>query len=494
MSHEPLLATNSVENNATYTVQEEDTGLEAKSSVPIEDVNPLGYGVGFWSATLLNISGMIGSGIFSTSSLVIRSVGSVGMLLVMYIIAPLVTYAGLTVYIELASMCGHKRSGAEVVYLEQAYPRPKYLVSTTFAITTLLAGYAGMGSTVFAKHAIQSFGLEYTPFRQKLIAITHLSSAVAVCLFSTKWALRMNNVATVFKPAALLLITLTGVACMLGWIAVPYSGNLNHPFDGTSYEGNALATSFVKVNFSFVNWNLILNLTAEIKGRDPIRTAQSAGFLSVFITSVLYMTTVLSFVVVMTKEKLVGAGEVLGAKFLQKVYGDAVADKLFLLFIGMSTYGGAIAVVLSYTRMIREAGRQGVLPFATFWSQVSRFKTPYGPVRLKWALSVTILLIVPAKDTFSFLVDLASYPGLVFALANACGLWILRRRRAKLELPEHAHKAWNIVVLAYVMKSVGLLVMPWISPKSGSHGGDVDFFYATYCIVGIMVLMVSSSP
>ncbi|KAG8726293.1 hypothetical protein FRC10_007260 [Ceratobasidium sp. 414] len=115
----------------------------------------------------------------------------------------------------------------------------------------------------------------------------------------------------------------------------------------------------------------------------------------------------------MTREELVDAGEVLGARFLRKVYGDAVADKLFLVIIGMSTFGGVIAVALSYARMIREAGRQGVLPFATFWSRVSRFKTPYGPLALKWGLSVTLLLVTPAKDTFSFLVDLASYQGLV---------------------------------------------------------------------------------
>lgn len=68
---------------------------------------------------------------------------------------------------------------------------------------------------------------------------------------------------------------------------------------------------------------------------------------------------------------------------------------------------------LSYARMLREAGRQGVLPFATFWSRVGRFRTPYGPVLLKWTLSTFLVLATPASDTFAFLVDLASYPSLV---------------------------------------------------------------------------------
>ncbi|KAG9097730.1 hypothetical protein FS749_005663 [Ceratobasidium sp. UAMH 11750] len=485
MSRTPLLA--STEHDE---ITEGDPGLEVTSFAPIEDISPLGYNVGLFNATLLNTSAIIGTGIFSTSSLILRSLGSVGMLLSMYVLAPLVTCAGLMIYVELASMCGHKRSGAEVVYLEQAYPRPKYLVSIAFAITTVLSGYTGIGATVFAKHVIQAFDLEYTPFKQRAIAITMLSSVIAVCLLSNKWALRLNNIITMVKVGALLMISLTGFACMLGWTSIPNSGNLKDPFAGSKLGGNAFATSFAKVNFSYVGWNTVLSLMAEIKGREPIRTARRAGFLSILVASVLYMTTILAFVVVMTKEEMKDAGEVLGARFLRKVYGDAIADKLFLVIIGASTFGGSIAGTMSYARMLREVGRQGILPFDTFWSQVSRFKTPYGPIMLKFTLSLIILLVTPANDAFSFLVDLASYPGMLFALGTACGVWILRRRRAKMGLPAHAYKVSNFVVILYVIKALALLIMPWIPPEGGSHGGDVDFFYATYCIVGIAILLL----
>ncbi|KAG8728977.1 hypothetical protein FRC12_021360, partial [Ceratobasidium sp. 428] len=230
-----------------------------------------------------------------------------------------------------------------------------------------------------------------------------LSSVIAVCLVSSKWALRLNNIVTFFKVGSLIMFSLTGLACMLGWTSTPNSGNLKDPFSGSKFEGNAFATSFAKANFSYIGWNTVLSLMAEIKGRDPIRTARRAGFLSVLIASVLYMTTILAFVVVMTKEEMLDAREVLGAKFLRKVYGDAMADKLFLTIIGMSTFGGSIAGTMSYARMLREVGRQGILPFGTFWGQVSRFKTPYGPILLKFGLSLTILTLTPANDAFAFL-------------------------------------------------------------------------------------------
>jgi hypothetical protein len=103
---------------------------------------------------------------------------------------------------------------------------------------------------------------------------------------------------------------------------------------------------------------------------------------------VLYLTIVVPFAVIMSKEEMLDAGEVLGARFLRKVYGDAIADKLFLVFIGMSVFGVSIAMVWISQYMNLEleltgcpldfvawkdvkrdrTGIQGMLLFTTFWS------------------------------------------------------------------------------------------------------------------------------
>ncbi|CAE6467378.1 unnamed protein product [Rhizoctonia solani] len=440
-----------VESSGPILYADEEGASQAlTSSAPIEETSPLGYNVNFSNATLVNISAMMGMGIFSTPSFVLRSVGSVGMLIALYLFVPLITLAGLSVYIEFASMCGHKRSGAEVVYLEEAYPKPKFLLPTTFALTTALLSHVGVSATVFAKHILHGFDIEVTPIRQRSLAISMATVAIWVCLFSNKWALRVNGVAAVFKIGCLVLISVTGLACLFGWTSVPNSGNLRHPFEGSLYEANPFATSVVKVLYSFVGWNSVLGLVAEVKGRHPVRTIQRAAITSVLVTAFFFVTTLLSFSIVLTKEEFLNANEVLGAIFVRKVYGDTAANKLFPIFIGISTFGGIVSGALYYGRMLREAGRQGVLPFATFWSRVGHFKTPYGPLLLKWSLAVFVIGVIPAADAVVFLIDLASYPAL----------------------------------------SIILLIMPWIPPTGGSKGGDVDFFYATYCIVAILILLL----
>ena len=61
-----------------------------------------------------------------------------------------------------------------------------------------------------------------------------------------------------------------------------------------------------------------------------------------------------------------------------------------------------IAVIIGLSRRIREAGRQGVLPWTKFWVSTRPFGTPLGPYFVIWALTVLLILAVPAGDAFTF--------------------------------------------------------------------------------------------
>lgn len=121
----------------------------------------MGHEVTLLSAVMLNLGQLLGSGIFSVPGVVLDSLGSVGLSLSFWAISPLfalgswlmldnvicsvlsnvlVFTVALLCYTELASFFP-RRSGAEVVYLEQAYPRPRFFVPTTFAITAVLLSY-----------------------------------------------------------------------------------------------------------------------------------------------------------------------------------------------------------------------------------------------------------------------------------------------------------------------------------------------------------------
>ena len=153
-------------------------------------------------------------------------------------------------------------------------------------------------------------------------------------------------------------------------------------------------------------------------------------------------------------------------------------------------------------KWLKSAYRQGVLPYPRFWASTKPFNTPLGPYLLKWILTTIVIIAPPAGDAFNFsegdrvfiqtiylhfnaVVDLQSYPANVFSFLTTAGLWLVRKRRKAIGAPPSEFKAWNAVLVFAILVNVYLLVLPWVPPEGGIYAGDVSFFYATYCIVGL---------
>lgn len=84
------------------------------------------------------------------------------------------------------------------------------------------------------------------------------------------------------------------------------------------------------------------------------------------------------------------------------MFGEAGGASGLNFLIALSAFGNLIAVFLGQSRLLRECGRQGVLPFPRFWASTKPFGTPLGPYFVKWALTIIMVLAPPAGDAFAF--------------------------------------------------------------------------------------------
>ena len=112
---QPLLAAPSADENGR-TPQPEHGRIE-------DDVLPeestLGRTLDWKSAYVIAISRVIGSGIFAVPGVILKSVGSVGLSLSLWVVGAVIVAAGLAVSLEYGCML--PRSGGEKVYLEFTY-------------------------------------------------------------------------------------------------------------------------------------------------------------------------------------------------------------------------------------------------------------------------------------------------------------------------------------------------------------------------------------
>jgi hypothetical protein len=81
----------------------------------------------------------------NAASTILNGTGSVGLSLIYWFIGFIISLASLSVYLEYAAYFPN-RSGSEVVYLEQAYPRPRWLFPTTFAFISVALSFSSGNS------------------------------------------------------------------------------------------------------------------------------------------------------------------------------------------------------------------------------------------------------------------------------------------------------------------------------------------------------------
>src|SRR3954470_22334385 len=103
--------------------------------------------LGLWSAASIVVGTVIGSGVFLVPSAMIRNVGSVRELFVVWVVAGVLSLFGALTYAELAAAM--PEAGGEYVYLSEAYGPfwgflygwTQFWVAKSGSIATLAAGF-----------------------------------------------------------------------------------------------------------------------------------------------------------------------------------------------------------------------------------------------------------------------------------------------------------------------------------------------------------------
>lgn len=87
--------------------------------------------------------------------------------------------------------------------------------------------------------------------------------------------------------------------------------------------------------------------------------------------------------------------------------------------------------------------------------------------------------------------SLGTYPNGIFQLALAIGVYFVRYRHNRLERGTRPDfRTWDVVLIFYILLQVYIIATPWIPPKGGPYAGEVSFWYATYCVAGIGVIVL----
>jgi amino acid transporter len=450
------------------------TGYQEAVGAPVEVQSPLGYHVNWLTVIFLNVNHMVGTGIFSTPATILRLTGSIGLALMFWVIGFILAIAGLSVHMEFTSYFPN-RSGSEVVWLEQGFPRPKHFFPVAYAVQSVLLSFSSSNAIVLSNYLWRIVGRDPTPWESKGVAIAAYTLAVICVVVHNKYSYWAINVIGALKIILLSFIAISGLVILGGHVPrIENPGiNFTNGFAGTTNSGYNLSQAMVNISFAFQGWANAFSMANEIK--NPIPTLKKNASASLLIVFVLYFLCNIAYFAAVPKETFIESSELAAAVFFRTAFGSAAESALNFCVL-LSSFGNLLAVLVTQSRQIREIARQGVLPWTSFWVSTKPFGTPIGPYVLKWAFTFLMIVAPPAGDAFQFVVSLKSYPDAMFYVFMAVGLLLIRRRRARSGTPRSDFRAWWIMVALYILTQVYLLIMPWIPPTGGIYAGTVSLY------------------
>ncbi|KAK6343872.1 hypothetical protein TWF696_007525 [Orbilia brochopaga] len=438
-----------------------------------------GRNLGWLHVYSLIISRIIGSGIFATPGSIYRSVGSVGLSLVLWFVGALIASCALSVSLEFGCML--PRSGGDKVYLEFTYPKPKYLASILFAFYTIFLYTVASNCIVFGEYLTFALGLPPTKLANRGFALALLTWTVLIhgCFLRTGIAIQTGL--GYIKLLLMGFITLTALVVISRGHGATDTGSL---FQGSIWGWGSMSTALLKITFAYTGYASANDVMNEIK--NPVQTLKTASRAALATVCLMYLFVNLAYFSVVDGDDIRSGGELIAGLFFERVFGQNVGRRVLSLTVAISTAGNVMAGLFSMSRLNQEVARQGVVPFGKFFSSSKPFNAPLAALSVNFVQAVFIIVAMPPADVYAFILDVQSYAQQFFAFAVVIGLVLLRRRQPDLTRP---YKAPTLAVLVRMLTCFALLIAPFVKPERGE--GDVKFWYGTYALTAAGVLLIA---
>ncbi|KAL5022204.1 hypothetical protein ScPMuIL_001359 [Solemya velum] len=463
-----------VDSTDSVPIKRNMGGDNVKSDTPTEDgaAPPvivyervrLKRNVGLISGTSMIVGTIIGSGIFISPKGVLQETGSVGLSLIVWATAGILSLFGSLAYAEIGTLI--PKSGGEYPYLLEALgPIVAYMYSWT-KIIVLGPSMVAIICLTFAEYLVTFF--EYCGSPAPPLKLVTAVVIVAICIincYDTGLAARVQVVFTFAKLVALGLIVVVGIMRM----AQGHVKELNTGFTGTTTSASAIALSFYDALWAYDGWNNLNYLTEELK--KPNVNLPRANIFGVLLVTVLYVLVNMSYLTVLSASELLESDAV-AVTWGERMFG--AAGIIMPIFVMLSTFGAANGSLYAGGRTVYAAAREGHLPEVLSYVHCKRY-TPLPSILFTTVLA--LLMIIPLD--VGALIDFFSFAAwLFYALTIVC-LFVLRWTMKDAHRPI---KVPIVLPIIFLLCSIYLVVAPIIEDPR------LEFLYAFLFMVGGLVL------
>ncbi|KAI9593985.1 amino acid/polyamine transporter I [Syncephalis fuscata] len=319
--------------------------------------------MGLFSGVTLIVGQIIGSGIFASPGPVLVETGSLGMSLVTWLVAGVVSMAGAYCYAELGTMI--PASGGEYQYLLQAFgPLAGFTYSWTMvmfgnsiaiaAIAQVFSLYACNIAVGFSNVA-STDPLTTTDWTVKIVAAVTIMLVVCVNCLQRGSGNAVQNIFTMAKLGAIVLIVMIGAY----WLITGNVDEFRHPFEGTTANPAQYGTAIYFALFSYIGWNNLNYAAGELK--NPRRNLPLAITISLVLVIACYVLTNLAYFAVLPLE-MIRQSNTVAMEFGMATMGP-FGKYLMAVMVTISAFGAINGGTIVGSRVaVASAGDSSIFP------------------------------------------------------------------------------------------------------------------------------------
>jgi basic amino acid/polyamine antiporter, APA family len=439
-------------------------------------------GLGLLDSVMIVVGIMIGSGIFIVSADIARTVGSPGLLLVVWLITGILTLIAALSYGELAAMMPH--AGGQYVFLREAYnPLVGFLYGWTFFMV-IQTGTIAAVAVAFAKFS--GVLVPWISDQNVLMSIvgrniTTAQITAVLCIILLTWINLMGlregkmvqNVFTLTKTAALIGIIILGLFVVRNHEAVAANLSVFWSATWTHMKGGsidyietlsgwkilaAIGAASVGSLFASDSWHDVAITAGEVV--DPKKNLPRSLAMGVILVTVLYILTNVAYVLLLPVVGNPNATDVIG-RGIQFAASDRVgtaaasvmfgelATVIMAVLIMISTFGCTNGLILAGARLYYAMAKDRL--FFKSAGELNKNSVPAFALVIQagWASLLCF------SGTYSDLLDYVIFAVLVFYVLAITGLFILRKTRPNADRP---YKAFGYPVLPALYVVVAALI------------------------------------
>ncbi len=427
-------------------------------------------GLGLPGAISIVIGTVIGSGVFLVPSAMIRNIGSVGLLFVVWVVAGLLSLFGALTYAELAAAM--PEAGGEYVYLTAAYgPFWGYLygwtqftVAKSGSIATLAAGFYTYLTVFYPSLGVAvvtlpfRLGPGFTPLeirRGQLVAIAFVCLLAGVNYIGVRSGGGLQVFVTAVKMALLAGVIVVGLFAGAGDFA-HLSGAI--PVHATIA---GFFAAMVSALWAYDGWNNVSMVSSEIT--DPQKNLPRSLILGTTAVIVTYLLINLAYFHVLTPAQ-VAATPRLAADMLQVLSGP-IAAKAVTVAVLISIFAALNGSILSGSRIPYAMARDGL--FLRSAAVVHpRFRTPGNSILLLCAWSCVVILSGWYDDLYNFVI----FGSWILYMLAAASVIVLRRKLPEMPRPYRV-SGYPFVPVLFVIVALFLLISTLLNrPRESMMG------------------------